>query len=182
MANAHRGEIEAHLDGKPFTLCLTLGALAELEHAFGDDDMIALAARFENGCISATDCVRIVGAGLRGAGHDISDDVVATMRTERGATGFVDIVARLLSATFGVGAPQQAETSPEMDAEEREGCPFPWREVLSVGLGVLKLAPNILWAMTLPEFQAAVRGHSGDVGRGPSIARATFEDMMKKIS
>ena len=33
MANAHRGEIEATLGGKPYTLCLTLGALAELEHA-----------------------------------------------------------------------------------------------------------------------------------------------------
>ena len=47
MANAHRGEIEAKLDGKTFRLCLTLGALAELETAFGDEDMLALATRFE---------------------------------------------------------------------------------------------------------------------------------------
>lgn len=31
MANRHRGEIEAELGGKKRTLCLTLGALAELE-------------------------------------------------------------------------------------------------------------------------------------------------------
>ena len=40
MANPRRGEIDAHFDGKPYTLCLTLGALAELEHAFGDADML----------------------------------------------------------------------------------------------------------------------------------------------
>ena len=56
MANAHRGEIEAVLDGKTFRLCLTLGALAELEAAFGDEDMLALAPRFEGGRLSARDC------------------------------------------------------------------------------------------------------------------------------
>ena len=38
MSNAHRGEIEAEFDGKCYCLCLTLGALAELEHAFGEDE------------------------------------------------------------------------------------------------------------------------------------------------
>lgn len=106
MANKYRGEVAAMLNGTTFTLCLTLGALAELESAFGSDDMLGLAGRFTNGRISARDCVRIIGAGLRGAGHDITDAAVATMRGNDGATGFVDIVARLLAATFGgpVGA------------------------------------------------------------------------------
>lgn len=101
MANKYRGEVEARLDGKTFRLVLTLGALAELEAAFGDEDMLALATRFEKGRISARDAVRIIGAGLRGAGYDIGDDAVAAMRSETGAAGFVEIVARLLSATFG---------------------------------------------------------------------------------
>ena len=101
MANRHRGEIDAVLDGKPVTLCLTLGALAGLEAAFGDEDMLALATRFESGRISARDCQRIIGAGLRGSGLDVSDQAVAAMRVEGGAAGYVDIVARLLSATFG---------------------------------------------------------------------------------
>lgn len=100
MVNARRGEIEAILDGTPHTLCLTLGALAHLEAAFGEADMIALATRFEAGRISANDCHRIIAAGLRGGGHDIPDDAVAAMRAEGGAAGFVDIVARLLAATF----------------------------------------------------------------------------------
>lgn len=109
MPNPHRGEIEAHLDGKPHTLCLTLGALAELEHAFGHEDMLALAERFQSGRLSARDAQRIIGAGLRGAGHDLADAAVAHMQAEGGAAGFVDIVARLLSATFGGGRPVPPE-------------------------------------------------------------------------
>lgn len=101
MANLHRGEIDAILDGQPLRLCLTLGALAELESTFGNDDMLAVAERFSRGRLSARDAVRIIGAGLRGAGHQVTDDAVARMRAEGGAAGFVDIVSRLLSATFG---------------------------------------------------------------------------------
>ena len=68
MANPHRGEIEAELDGRRFTLCLTLGALAELEGALGERDLLALAERFEKGRIASRDAIRIIGAGLRGAG------------------------------------------------------------------------------------------------------------------
>lgn len=104
MANRHRGEIEAELDGKPHTLCLTLGALAELEAAFGADDLSALAKRFGEGRLSARDAIRILGAGLRGAGESIDDYQVAAMRTTRGAAGFAAIVSELLGATFGGGA------------------------------------------------------------------------------
>lgn len=104
MPNPHRGEIEARLDGKAFRLVLTLGALAELEAAFGDEDMVALATRFERGRISARDALRVIGAGLRGAGNDIADGAVAALKADGGAAGYVDIVARLLSATFGGGA------------------------------------------------------------------------------
>ena len=111
MPNPHRGEIEARLDGKPHTLCLTLGALAELESAFGHEDMLALAERFQSGRLSARDAVRIIGAGLRGAGHDIADEAVARMQADGGAAGFVDIVARLLTATFGAASPSAPDPS-----------------------------------------------------------------------
>jgi hypothetical protein len=104
MPNPHRGEIEALLDGAPHILVLTLGALAELEQAFGHEDMLSLAERFQSGRLSALDAQRIIGAGLRGAGHDILDEAVGRMRAEGGAAGFVDIVARLLVATFGGGS------------------------------------------------------------------------------
>ncbi len=101
MANAHRGEIEATLSGRSYTLCLTLGALAELEHAYGGEDLLSLAQRFESGRITATDALRVIGAGLRGAGNAMSDADVAALTVEGGAAGYVAIMVRLLRATFG---------------------------------------------------------------------------------
>ena len=100
MPNRYRGEIEAELGGARRTLVLTLGALAELESAFGAADLVALAERFGSGRLSARDLVRIIGCGLRGAGETISDDEVAAMRTEGGAAGYVGIAAGLIAATF----------------------------------------------------------------------------------
>lgn len=101
MANPRRGEIAACLDGRERTLCLTLGALAELEASFGAEDLVALAGRFESGRLSARDIVRIIGCGLRGAGEAVSDDEVAGFRTEGGAAGFARVAAALIRATFG---------------------------------------------------------------------------------
>lgn len=124
MANRYRGEIDAMLDGKPFRLCLTLGALAELESAFGHDDMLSLAQRFESGRIGARDAIRIIGAGLRGAGHPIADDAVGAMQAEGGAGGFVAIVAALLAATFG-SADDGASTPTASPEGRAAGHPFP---------------------------------------------------------
>lgn len=100
MANLHRGEILADLDGRNYTLCLTLGALAELETAYDGADLLQLAERFAKGRIAASDAIRILGAGLRAAGNEVSDAEVARMRCEGGAAGLMRIVARLLNATF----------------------------------------------------------------------------------
>ncbi len=112
MVNRHRGEISAVLDGQERTLCLTLGALAELEHAFGAQDMGALLQRFASGALSAGDIIKIIAAGLRGGGHDVSRQEVATMHTEGGATGFAALVSELLSATFGESKAEQAPPNP----------------------------------------------------------------------
>jgi hypothetical protein len=133
MPNKHRGEIEACLDGKPMTLCLTLGALAELESAFGDSDMLALAERFSSGRLSADDAVKIIGAGLRGGGADIPDAIVKGMRVAGGAAGFVSIVAELLAVTFGSAQPPSASSpsprsvpsAPAPEEERAPRTPFP---------------------------------------------------------
>lgn len=100
-ANRRRGEIAATIDGRECVLCLTLGALAELESAFAADDLGALAQRFATGRFSARDLVRIVGAGLRGGGATVSDEEVAAMKVEGGIAGFVAIAAELLRMAFG---------------------------------------------------------------------------------
>ena len=101
MANKHRGEIDAEIGGTRRTLVLTLGALAELESAFGAEDLPALAERFGQGRLRAQDLVRVIAAGLRGAGESVSDDEVARMSIADGARGYVRIASELIAATFG---------------------------------------------------------------------------------
>jgi hypothetical protein len=127
MANRHRGEISAVLHGRERNLCLTLGALAELEASFGAEDLVALAARFETGRLSARDIIKIIGCGLRGAGEAVSDAEVAAMRTEGGAAGFARIAAALIRETFGA-----AETGIAGEAREGANPPQP-RETSSPG-------------------------------------------------
>jgi hypothetical protein len=102
--NKRRGEVAAELDGKRYRLCLTLGALAELEAAYEADDLGALVERFASARLSARDLIRIVGAGLRGGGSEIADAEVAKMQSADGAAGFAAIVSELLTATFGANA------------------------------------------------------------------------------
>src|SRR5688572_17109576 len=103
MPNHHRGEIEAEIGGARRRLVLTLGALAELEAAFGADDIVALAERFGAGRLKAHDLVRIIAAGLRGAGEAVSDEEVSRMPVADGAHGYVRIAGALIEATFGGG-------------------------------------------------------------------------------
>lgn len=112
MPNLHRGEISAELDGRPRTLVLTLGALAELEAAFGADDLVALAERFERGRLSARDAVRIIAAGLRGAGEAVTEAEVAAMTTPGAAAGFARIVGALIAATFGTAPDGELPANP----------------------------------------------------------------------
>jgi hypothetical protein len=109
MPNHHRGEIEAEIGGARRRLVLTLGALAELESAFGADDLVALAERFGSGRLKARDLTRIIAAGLRGAGADVTDEEVAGMQISGGAAGYVRIAADLIAATFGGDAPDQEQ-------------------------------------------------------------------------
>ncbi len=101
MANRHRGEIEADIGGVRRRLVLTLGALAELEDAFGADDLVALTERFGAGRLKARDLTRIIAAGLRGAGEAVSDEQVVAMAIDGGARAYVQIVAELIAVTFG---------------------------------------------------------------------------------
>ena len=111
-ANRRRGEISAELDGKEYRLCLTLGALAELEAAYAADDLGALVERFSRGRLSALDMIRVIGAGLRGAGNDVSDEAVGTMRSEDGAAGFAAVVSDLLTTAFGAARQEAQPANP----------------------------------------------------------------------
>ncbi|HEX5775679.1 MAG TPA: GTA-gp10 family protein [Caulobacteraceae bacterium] len=65
--NRARGEVVCTLAGEPRRLCLTLGALAELETAFAVDGWEALSERLRR--LSARDLGMVLGALLRGGGE-----------------------------------------------------------------------------------------------------------------
>lgn len=71
QANHARGEVVATLAGRPRRLCLTLGALAELETAFAAEGWEALADRLRT--LSARDLTAVLAALLRGAGEEPGD-------------------------------------------------------------------------------------------------------------
>ncbi|MFP9136827.1 gene transfer agent family protein [Devosia sp. XGJD_8] len=104
MAITQRGEIDAVIGGETVTLCLTLGALAELESRLQAGDLVGLAERFASGRVSARDLTAILGAGLRGGGNAMTDDDLARLAIEGGLKGAAEIAARLLKATFGEAA------------------------------------------------------------------------------
>ncbi|HVV63284.1 MAG TPA: rcc01693 family protein [Pseudolabrys sp.] len=55
--------------------------------------------------------------------------------------------------------------------------PFPWREAIGFGLGVLKLSPDAFWRLTPRELAFAIEGATG---RGPPLDRAALADMMTR--
>lgn len=101
MVNRYRGDAPLHVDGQALPMRLTLGALAELEDAFNVDSLPALGERFATGRLSARDIIRILAAGLRGAGSSISDEQVAGLDFDGGLDGAIRAAIALLDATFG---------------------------------------------------------------------------------
>jgi uncharacterized phage protein (TIGR02216 family) len=165
MPNRYRGEIDAELGGRRRTLVLTLGALAELESAFGAVDLMALAERFGTGRLSARDLVRIIAAGLRGAGDG---------RRGRGD----DDTGRRTGLCAHRGRLDRRDV--------RRWCergsamkPFPWSEAIGFGLGVLQPAPDAFGRMpprALAHAIVAVRGRTQT-----PIDRAGLDDLMQRF-
>lgn len=98
--NGQRGECAATLDGRQWTLCLTLGALASLEAHFEVANLPELLSRLGSGNLSSADMLAIIHAGLGGGGANLTREEVSEMRVEGGAAGYAVIVANLLGATF----------------------------------------------------------------------------------
>jgi hypothetical protein len=101
--NRRRGEVLIIIDNTPRIMCLTLGALAELEDAFKVGNLSELGAYFSNGKFGADDLVHIIGAGLRGGGNLYTDEDVRCLSIEGGAIGLAQVAAELLKITFSGG-------------------------------------------------------------------------------
>lgn len=81
-ANAARGEVVVALAGTPRRLCLTLGALAEIEGALQLDGWAALSERLRK--LSARDLLVVLAALLRGGGEAEAAGALASARVEVG--------------------------------------------------------------------------------------------------
>jgi hypothetical protein len=79
-ANGARGEVIAVLAGAERRLCLTLGALAELETAFGLSGWEALSARLRD--LSPGDLLAVLAALLRGGGEGETAAALPTLAVD----------------------------------------------------------------------------------------------------
>jgi Phage tail tube protein, GTA-gp10 len=97
--NGVRGEISAVLAGSERRLCLTLGALAEIETALGVDGLASLAERMR--ALSAKDLICVLGALLRGGGEgDLAGGLTSAAVDPREAA---EAVAKAFIAASGDG-------------------------------------------------------------------------------
>ena len=105
MANRRRGEVPLTLGQECYTLCLTLGALAELEDALKADDLAGLVERFAGGRLAARDVIALLGAALRGGGHALDDEAVARLPLAGGLAAVTAALGEALVAAFGEAPP-----------------------------------------------------------------------------
>jgi len=115
MANRRRGEVPLALGGTRYTLCFTLGALAELESALGTDDLTGLAERFASGRLATRDLIALLGCALRGGGHALDDAAVAALPLAGGLDAIAEALGDALTAAFGeapAAPPREAPPNP----------------------------------------------------------------------
>jgi uncharacterized phage protein (TIGR02216 family) len=55
--------------------------------------------------------------------------------------------------------------------------PFPWKQAIGVGLGVLRLSPQQFWSMTPRELAYAVEAITG---RSPPLDRSALTQLMMR--
>jgi hypothetical protein len=102
MVNPYAGEVTVTVDGVPRTARLTLGALAELEAALGEDSLVALVERLEGGQVSSRDVFRLLVAGLRGGGWQVTEAELIAADIAGGPVAAARVAAELLSRAFTV--------------------------------------------------------------------------------
>ncbi len=89
------------IDGQPYDLRLTLGALAELEAALQVGSLVEMVERFENGAYSSRDVLAILHAGLKGGRADPMPDLEHGA-IEGGPMRAAQVAAQLLVRAFAL--------------------------------------------------------------------------------
>lgn len=100
MDNPWSGVVCLTIDGVERPMSLTLGALAELEATLGEDSLVALVERFENGGFSSRDVLALIIAGLRGGGWQVDQSELLSAEIAGGLQGAAQSAAQLLGRAF----------------------------------------------------------------------------------
>ncbi|MEX0752828.1 MAG: rcc01693 family protein [Xanthobacteraceae bacterium] len=58
-------------------------------------------------------------------------------------------------------------------------APFPWKEAIGFGLGVLRLSPDAFWRMTPRELACAIEAVRGPLPQ--PMERGALTDLMKRF-
>lgn len=81
--NGARGEVTLEVGGEARVLCLTLGALAEMETALGCETLAELEARLKR--LSAGDLLIVLAALMRGGGWSGATGEIAAQQIDLAA-------------------------------------------------------------------------------------------------
>lgn len=81
--NKARGEVPLMIEGEAHTLCVTIGALAEIEAALELSSLADLEARLKSPTVR--DVVAVLAALLRGGGHDLDEFELRARQVDLGA-------------------------------------------------------------------------------------------------
>lgn len=108
MINRARGEVAIEIAGERYRLCLTLGALAEIESGLGAENFADLERRL--GAPRVADLIVILEALLRGGGHD-----TGALALERQALDLT-AVARAIAEAFAAAGLGKSQTDLEAPA------------------------------------------------------------------
>jgi hypothetical protein len=96
LVNKARGEVLLEIDGRPRRLCVTLGALAELEAAFDVSSLAELGERL--GQLTASDLITVLAALTGGGGEAASVAELAAAHID--AKAAATAVAEAFHAAF----------------------------------------------------------------------------------
>ncbi len=100
--NPYRGEVSLVVDGEARAMRLSLGALAELEAALGEDSLLSMIERFESGAFRSDDLISLLLAGMSGAGQPMERAALLSAEIEGGPMAAAKAGALLLKLAFSV--------------------------------------------------------------------------------
>lgn len=122
MANKARGFVEFQLGEETLDICLGLGALAEIEDAFGVESF-EQAPLFVGGRVSAKPLLRLLSALLKGNGIEVTPERSAAL-TRLQPAGVLSLMETLFVASGlskdGRSAPAEDGSAPLEDASAGE--------------------------------------------------------------